>query len=82
MLFSWDFSLRLLSSRETPSSDFASLHDKGHHHKHHKKDIAERGMDEEVHRLLEESAKCKLEKNLNDALTKAKEAARAHPYSS
>jgi intraflagellar transport protein 88 len=32
-------------------------------------------MEEEVHRLLEESAKCKLEKNLNDALTKAKEAA-------
>lgn len=32
-------------------------------------------MEEEVHRLLEESAKCKLEKNLNDALAKAKEAA-------
>jgi len=32
-------------------------------------------MEEEVHRLLEESAKCKLDKNLNDALVKAKEAA-------
>lgn len=32
-------------------------------------------MEEEVHRLLEESAKCKLEKNLNEALVKAKEAA-------
>ena len=32
-------------------------------------------MEEEVHRLLEDSARCKLEKNLNDALTKAKEAA-------
>ena len=32
-------------------------------------------MEEEVHRLLEDSAKCKVEKNLTEALTKAKEAA-------
>ena len=32
-------------------------------------------MEEEVHRLLEDSAKCKVEKKLTDALTKAKEAA-------
>jgi len=32
-------------------------------------------MEEEVHRLLEDSARCKLDKNLNDALSKAKEAA-------
>lgn len=32
-------------------------------------------MEEEVHRLLEDSAKCKVEKNTNEALTKAKEAA-------
>lgn len=32
-------------------------------------------MEEEVHRLLEGSARCKVDKNLNDALTKAKEAA-------
>jgi intraflagellar transport protein 88 len=32
-------------------------------------------MEEEVHRLLEESAKCKVDKNTNEALTKAKEAA-------
>ena len=32
-------------------------------------------MEEEVHRLLEESARCKVEKNLTEALTKAKEAA-------
>ena len=32
-------------------------------------------MEEEVHRLLEDSARCKVDKNLNDALSKAKEAA-------
>ena len=32
-------------------------------------------MEEEVHRLIEDSAKCKVEKKLTDALTKAKEAA-------
>ena len=32
-------------------------------------------MEEEVHRLLEGSARCKVDKNLNEALTKAKEAA-------
>ena len=32
-------------------------------------------MEEEVHRLLEDSAKCKVGKNLNDALMKAKDAA-------
>jgi hypothetical protein len=32
-------------------------------------------MEEEVHRLLEDSAKCKVEKKLTEALTKAKEAA-------
>ena len=32
-------------------------------------------MEEEVHRLLEESARCKVQKNLNEALTKAKDAA-------
>jgi intraflagellar transport protein 88 len=32
-------------------------------------------MEEEVHRLLEESAQAKVEKNVNDALTKAKDAA-------
>jgi intraflagellar transport protein 88 len=32
-------------------------------------------MEEEVHRLLEESAQAKVEKKVNDALTKAKDAA-------
>jgi intraflagellar transport protein 88 len=32
-------------------------------------------MEEEVHRLLEQSADAKVKKNFNDALTKAKEAA-------
>lgn len=32
-------------------------------------------MEEEVHRLLEDSARCKVEKKLNDALSKAKDAA-------
>ena len=32
-------------------------------------------MEEEVHRLLEDSAKCKVERKLTEALTKAKEAA-------
>lgn len=32
-------------------------------------------MEEEVHRLLEESAQAKVKKNINDALTKAKDAA-------
>jgi len=32
-------------------------------------------MEEEVHRLLEDSAKSKVDKNLNDALMKAKDAA-------
>lgn len=31
--------------------------------------------EEEVHRLLEESAQCKVKKDLNGALTKAKDAA-------
>ena len=37
--------------------------------------IGQKEMEEEVHRLLEDSAKCKVEKKLTDALTKAKEAA-------
>jgi len=32
-----------------PSAHDPSFAEKKHHHKHHKKDIAERGMDEEVH---------------------------------
>jgi len=32
-------------------------------------------MEEEVHRLLEESAQAKVKKDINDALTKAKDAA-------
>ena len=32
-------------------------------------------LEEEVHRLLEDSARCKVEKRLTEALTKAKEAA-------
>lgn len=32
-------------------------------------------MEDEVHRLLEDSAKCKVEKKLTEALQKAKEAA-------
>jgi hypothetical protein len=35
-----------------PSSFDSSFSERKHHHKHHKKDVAERGMDEEVHGLV------------------------------
>merc|ERR1711981_1265504 len=35
--------------------DGAAFNQKKHHHKHHKKDVAERGMDEEVHGFVWEA---------------------------